>query len=99
LSSMTNLCQPFDSVSLCMNKGLGASIGSVLVGSQPFIKQARWFKKMFGGGVRQVRGSFRTLDFSMADHSLSVALSLQVPTGHSPTTFRNLRTRTDSPVS
>lgn len=52
--SMTNLCQPFKSVSLCMSKGLGAPIGSVLVGPKDFIKRARWFKKMFGGGIRQV---------------------------------------------
>lgn len=53
-NSMTNLCQPFKSVSLCMSKGLGAPIGSVLVGPKDFIKRARWFKKMFGGGIRQV---------------------------------------------
>jgi hypothetical protein len=55
LSSMTNLCTPFKSVSLCMSKGLGAPIGSVLVGPKDFIARARWFKKMFGGGIRQVR--------------------------------------------
>lgn len=55
---MINLCQPFDSVALSMNKGLGAPIGSVLVGSKTFIKKARWFKKTFGGGIRQVRCDF-----------------------------------------
>jgi threonine aldolase len=58
---MTNLCQPFKSVSLCMSKGLGAPIGSVLVGPKDFIKKARWFKKMFGGGIRQVSGGHRGL--------------------------------------
>lgn len=54
---MTNLCVPFKSVSLCMSKGLGAPIGSVLVGPKDFIARARWFKKMFGGGIRQVWSS------------------------------------------
>ncbi|WEW58636.1 beta-eliminating lyase [Emydomyces testavorans] len=43
----------FDSVSLCFSKGLGAPIGSILVGSTEFIKKARWFRKSIGGGTRQ----------------------------------------------
>ncbi|RAK79112.1 threonine aldolase GLY1 [Aspergillus fijiensis CBS 313.89] len=43
----------FDSVSLCFSKGLGAPIGSIVVGSADFIKKARWFRKTIGGGVRQ----------------------------------------------
>lgn len=43
----------FDSVSLCFSKGLGAPIGSIIVGSQEFIKKARWFRKSIGGGARQ----------------------------------------------
>ncbi|KAI9764640.1 MAG: hypothetical protein M1840_008137 [Geoglossum simile] len=43
----------FDSVSLCFSKGLGAPIGSILVGSEPFIKHARWVRKSLGGGLRQ----------------------------------------------
>jgi threonine aldolase len=42
----------FDSVTVCFSKGLGAPIGSVLVGSVPFIKKARHIRKMVGGGVR-----------------------------------------------
>lgn len=42
-----------DSISLCFSKGLGAPIGSILVGSEKFIKRARWIRKMLGGGVRQ----------------------------------------------
>lgn len=45
--------QAFDSVSVCFSKGLGAPIGSALVGSQDFIERARRFRKMFGGGMRQ----------------------------------------------
>jgi threonine aldolase len=44
----------FDSVSVCFSKGLGAPIGSVLVGEKDFIAQAHRFRKMFGGGMRQV---------------------------------------------
>lgn len=43
----------FDSVSICLSKGLGAPVGSVLVGSKDFIHQARRVRKRFGGGMRQ----------------------------------------------
>ena len=45
--------QLFDSVSLCLSKGLGAPAGSVLTGSKPFIAAARRWRKMLGGGMRQ----------------------------------------------
>ncbi|WP_322032216.1 low-specificity L-threonine aldolase [Paraburkholderia sp. J76] len=47
------LCAPFDSVSMCFSKGLGAPVGSVLVGSKPVIEAARRWRKMLGGGMRQ----------------------------------------------
>ena len=43
----------FDSVSVCFSKGLGAPVGSALVGSHDFILEARRFRKQFGGGMRQ----------------------------------------------
>ena len=43
----------FDSVSVCLSKGLGAPVGSVLCGSRVFIQQARRWRKMLGGGMRQ----------------------------------------------
>lgn len=43
----------FDSISICLSKGLGAPVGSVLVGSNAFIKKARRWRKVFGGGMRQ----------------------------------------------
>ena len=46
-------CQCFDSVSLCFSKGLGAPIGSMLCGSEGFIKKARHLRKSIGGGLRQ----------------------------------------------
>ncbi|KGE87319.1 MAG: threonine aldolase family protein [Phaeodactylibacter xiamenensis] len=43
----------FDSVSLCLSKGLGAPVGSVLIGRKDFIQQARRLRKVMGGGMRQ----------------------------------------------
>lgn len=43
----------FDSISLCFSKGLGAPIGSIIVGNTKFIHRARWVRKMLGGGTRQ----------------------------------------------
>ncbi|KAJ1307307.1 hypothetical protein OPQ81_001415 [Rhizoctonia solani] len=43
----------FDSISLCFSKGIGAPVGSVLVGSKSFIDRARWVRKSIGGGMRQ----------------------------------------------
>ena len=43
-----------DSVSVCLSKGLGAPIGSVVAGTKPFIDRIHRFRKMFGGGMRQV---------------------------------------------
>ncbi len=42
-----------DSISICLSKGLGAPVGSVLVGSQSFIAEARRVRKVMGGGMRQ----------------------------------------------
>jgi threonine aldolase len=44
---------PFDTVSVCFSKALGAPIGSCLAGPKPFIARARRFKQQFGGGFRQ----------------------------------------------
>ncbi len=43
----------FDSISLCFSKGLGAPVGSVLAGTAKFIEKARYYRKAFGGGMRQ----------------------------------------------
>lgn len=43
----------FDSVSICLSKGLGAPVGSLLLGDHNFIKKARKFRKVLGGGMRQ----------------------------------------------
>ncbi|MBI5726197.1 MAG: low-specificity L-threonine aldolase [Planctomycetes bacterium] len=46
-------CRHFDSVSVCFSKGLGAPVGSCLAGTEEFIRRARRFRKLFGGGMRQ----------------------------------------------
>jgi threonine aldolase len=43
----------FDSVSVCLSKGLGAPVGSVIAASSEFISEARHYRKLFGGGMRQ----------------------------------------------
>lgn len=43
----------FDSISICLSKGLGAPVGSLLLGNSEFIKQAKRARKAFGGGMRQ----------------------------------------------
>ncbi len=48
-----NISQPFDSVSVCLSKGLCAPVGSVLCGGADFIHNARRWRKMLGGGMRQ----------------------------------------------
>ncbi|KAF2806657.1 uncharacterized protein BDZ99DRAFT_393715 [Mytilinidion resinicola] len=51
--TLKEFCAEVDSVSLCFSKGLGAPIGSIIVGSEPFIKKARWVRKTLGGALRQ----------------------------------------------
>ncbi|KAF9347232.1 Threonine aldolase [Mortierella sp. NVP85] len=53
---LSDYTSQFDTVSLCVSKGIGAPIGSVLVGDKRLIKKARHFRKMFGGGWRQAGG-------------------------------------------
>lgn len=49
----SNYGKVFDSISVCLNKGLGCPMGSVLMGSRDFIRQARRIRNVFGGGMRQ----------------------------------------------
>lgn len=51
--SIKEYAQYFDTVSLCISKGLGAPIGSVLVGTKELITKATWIRKQQGGGIRQ----------------------------------------------
>ena len=47
------IVRDYDSISICLSKGLGAPVGSVLIGSSEFIAHAHRWRKMFGGGMRQ----------------------------------------------
>ena len=48
--------QLFDSISICFSKGLGTPVGSVVLGSKPFIEEAHRTRKVLGGGMRQIGG-------------------------------------------
>jgi len=50
---LSQITQHYDSVSICLSKGLGAPVGSVLAGSQELITRAHRWRKMAGGGMRQ----------------------------------------------
>lgn len=51
--STANVGAQFDSISICLSKGLGAPVGSLLIGNENFIKKARRIRKAMGGGMRQ----------------------------------------------
>jgi threonine aldolase len=59
----------FDSISICLSKGLGAPVGSVLLGSAAFIKKARRWRKVFGGGMRQA-GTLAAAGIYALDHHI-----------------------------
>ncbi|RYG32215.1 aminotransferase class I/II-fold pyridoxal phosphate-dependent enzyme [bacterium] len=50
---VSEIAAPFDSLSVCLSKGMGAPVGSVLVGPTDFIERARQWRKRLGGGMRQ----------------------------------------------
>jgi len=53
-TTVAELCAPFDTVSMCFSKGLGAPVGSALLGPAPLIREAHRLRKMLGAGMRQV---------------------------------------------
>ncbi len=60
----------FDSVSVCLSKGLGAPVGSLLSGGKSFIEKARRTRKMFGGGMRQA-GILAAAGIYALEHNLA----------------------------
>ncbi len=50
---VSDICRPFESISFCLSKGLGAPVGSLLCGSNELIREARRWRKTLGGGMRQ----------------------------------------------
>ena len=83
LANARAIAAPFDSVSVCFSKGLGAPIGSALVGTKGFIHAAHRWRKMTGGGMRQAgivaAAAIHALDHHIArladDHSLARRLA------------------------
>lgn len=67
------LTQHADSVSLCFSKGLGAPVGSVLVGSEAYIERARRWRKMTGGGMRQAGILAAAMDYALDHHVTRLA--------------------------
>ncbi len=51
--TISRYCDLFDSISMCFSKGLGAPVGSIIAGSKEFIEKARYYRKVYGGGMRQ----------------------------------------------
>ena len=81
--SEKELATGFDSISVCLSKGLGAPIGSVVAGSRAFIAKCHRFRKMYGGGMRQAgilaAAALYALDHNRArladDHANAKALA------------------------
>jgi threonine aldolase len=67
------LAAPFDTVSVCFSKGLGAPIGSVLSGRAETIVRARRFRKMLGGGMRQIGGLAAACAYALDNHRTRLA--------------------------
>ena len=80
------ITRPFDSVSICLSKGLGAPVGSVLVSNAELIETAKRWRKMVGGGMRQIgilaAAGLYALDHNIDrladDHALAARLAEQL---------------------
>jgi threonine aldolase len=78
-----DIAQHFDSVSVCLSKGLGAPVGSVLVGSRALVEEAKRWRKVCGGGMRQAgllaAAALHALDHHVArladDHARAARLA------------------------
>ena len=106
MAEARRIAQCFDSVSVCLSKGLGAPVGSVLCGSREFIARAHRIRKMAGGGMRQAgvlaAAGTHALDHHVArladDHALARRLAsglqgiegLQVEPPHTNIVFVDL---------
>ena len=67
------IAAPFDSISICLSKGLGAPVGSLLVGDRDFIARARRLRKMVGGGMRQAGMLAQAGLFALEQHVARLA--------------------------
>jgi threonine aldolase len=66
--SVARLAAPFDTVSVCFSKGLGAPVGSALCGSRELVERARRFRKMWGGAMRQAGVLAAAARYALAHH-------------------------------
>jgi threonine aldolase len=64
----------FDSISICLSKGLGAPVGSILLGKRDFIKKARRVRKVMGGGMRQAGYMAAAALFALENHKERLAI-------------------------
>ena len=69
IDAAKDICRSFDTVSVCLSKGLGAPVGSLLLGSTPLIAKARRMRKMLGGGMRQA-GVIAAAGIYALDHNI-----------------------------
>jgi threonine aldolase len=70
---LQDIAQHYDSVSLCISKGLGAPIGSLLVGTKDLIDDARRWRKMLGGGMRQAGIIASACEYALENNVLRLA--------------------------
>jgi threonine aldolase len=71
--SAAELSAPFDTVNVCYSKGLGAPVGSALAGPRALIAEARHYRKMFGGGMRQAGVLAAAAIFALDHHRARLA--------------------------
>ncbi len=71
--SLASLAAPFDTVAVCFSKGLGAPVGSALVGSTPLIAEALRYRKMFGGGMHQSGLLAAAAEYALEHHLAPLA--------------------------
>lgn len=64
----------FDSISVCFSKGLGAPVGSVLLGSNEFIAKARRYRRLFGGGMRQAGVLAAAAIYALQNHVSRISI-------------------------
>ncbi|MEO8385331.1 MAG: low-specificity L-threonine aldolase [Betaproteobacteria bacterium] len=69
IAAANNICRDFDTVSVCLSKGLGAPVGSLLLGNKQLIRKARRMRKMLGGGMRQA-GVIAAAGIYALDHQI-----------------------------
>jgi threonine aldolase len=64
----------FDSISICLSKGLGCPVGSLLLGKREFIRKARRIRKVFGGGMRQAGFLAAAGQYALKNHIRRLAV-------------------------